>query len=146
MKPTHGMSRHPVYTGSWVGMKQRCLNPNAANYYCYGGRGIKICKRWLLFKNFWNDMKSTWRPGLSLDRINNDGDYTPENCRWATRSEQQQNKRPMTLEHCRKISQSRKGQTLSLEHRRQISATLRERFRLERESKANIITVDAATG
>jgi hypothetical protein len=88
----------PTYN-SWQGMKQRCLDANAANYDLYGGRGITICSRWLGpqgFQNFLADLGE--RPaGTSLDRINSDGHYTPENTRWATAKEQGRNRRTTKL-------------------------------------------------
>ncbi len=77
---------------SWDAMLKRCRNENHVSYSSYGGRGITVCERWLSFKNFLADMGE--RPeGTSIDRVNNDGNYEPGNCRWATRSEQQRNKR-----------------------------------------------------
>lgn len=74
-------------------MKSRCTNPLDHNFKNYGARGIRVCKRWAKFENFFADMGHP-PPGLTLDRRNNDGHYTPKNCRWATRSEQQRNRRP----------------------------------------------------
>lgn len=75
---------------SWVAMKARCLNPNHPAYHRYGGRGIEICDLWSGFECFYADMGD--RPeGMSLDRINTDGNYEPNNCRWATPSEQSNN-------------------------------------------------------
>jgi len=76
---------------TWDGMKDRCMNPYHKQYKDYGGRGIQVCKRWLKFENFLQDMGE--KPeGLTLDRIDNDGDYCPENCQWSTWLEQQRNR------------------------------------------------------
>lgn len=90
----HGNYNHPLYN-TFKLMKNRCNNPDADKYDYYGGRGIKVCDRWLGddgFKNFLKDMGE--RPkGYTLDRINNDGNYELTNCRWATITEQNKNRR-----------------------------------------------------
>lgn len=85
-------SKHPMYT-SWIQMKQRCFNKKAAKYPWYGGSGITVCDRWLeSFDNFLEDMGE--RPeGMSLDRIDNLGNYCKENCKWSTPKEQSNNRR-----------------------------------------------------
>lgn len=79
---------------AWKNMRRRCENPNHPRYKDWGGRGIKVCERWHDFRNFYADMGPKPGPEFSLDRKNNNGNYEPENCRWATRSQQQRNARP----------------------------------------------------
>lgn len=93
---THGQTLGKIHTPiyrAWRAMRNRCTNPRNANWPHYGGRGIKVCKRWGDFENFLKDMGQRPSPSYSLDRINNDLGYNPGNCRWATRTEQSRNRR-----------------------------------------------------
>ena len=106
MKTTHGGSGTAEYI-TWTNMKARCFNPNSTHFGHYGGRGITICDRWLSFKNFYADMGNKPTKKHTIERINNDAGYFFDNCKWATRREQCNNKRSNRyIEH--------EGQTLTM--------------------------------
>lgn len=94
----HGMANTPTYT-VWEGIIGRCNNPKNYQYSYYGGRGIKVCERWLDFQNFFTDM-SEKPEGLTIDRIDVNGDYCPENCRWVDMKTQSNNRRNNHLIEC----------------------------------------------
>jgi hypothetical protein len=96
-KKTHGLSKTKLYS-VWHNMHRRCYNPTAKDYKHYGGRGIKICDRWQKpaefgFFNFKEDMEGSYSDELEIDRIEVNGDYSPDNCKWSTRSQQVINRR-----------------------------------------------------
>ncbi len=86
------------FHGIWASMLSRCLNPNSHAWEDYGGRGITVCERWLAFENFRDDMMATFQQGLTIDRKKNSLGYSPDNCHWATRTQQARNTRRMNGE------------------------------------------------
>ena len=97
LRTKHGQSKSTYRSSehtTWQNMKKRCLDQNNAHYHNYGGRGITVCDRWVnSFENFYADMGKKPTNKHTLERINNDGNYEPSNCKWATRQEQLLNKR-----------------------------------------------------
>ena len=92
-RTTHGMTGHKLHM-IWQTMRRRCRCPSTAAYHCYGGRGIAVCDKWQSFEGFFEDMGLSWKDGLSLERIDVNGNYELSNCTWIPMQEQFKNKRP----------------------------------------------------
>jgi hypothetical protein len=103
---THGLWGTPLFH-AWRGMVDRCMNPKNKRFDRYGGRGITVCAKWMDAQQFISDMGPKFRRGMSLDRIDNDGPYSPENCRWATSKQQTRN-------YSRNVLVSYRGETKCL--------------------------------
>jgi len=94
---THGKSKTRLYS-IWAGIKKRCLNPNSQYYKNYGGRGISVCSEWINFEPFYEwAVNSGYKECLSIDRINNEQGYSPDNCQWADRYTQARNSRQVIM-------------------------------------------------
>jgi len=91
-RTTHGMSSHVAYI-AWRNAHHRCRQPNHQSFHNYGGRGITVDPCWETFEAFWADMGPTWKKGLTLERVDNEGNYGPQNCEWVTMEVQARNRR-----------------------------------------------------
>lgn len=122
---SHGKSHTAEYT-SWQGMRFRCHSETSEDFHHYGGRGIKVCERWGSFQAFYDDMGPRPGRGYSIDRIDVNGDYSPENCRWATQKEQMNNTRDNHLV-------THNGQTLTIAEWAELTgvtpSTIRQRLK-----------------
>lgn len=113
----HGAAKHgtksPTYS-SWCAMRRRCSATSGRNYLYYGSRGISFCDQWKTFANFLADMGERIK-GTTLDRINNDGNYEPGNCRWATPKQQSNNQRPKTVQACIDLTGQKFGRLTAIQ-------------------------------
>jgi hypothetical protein len=151
----HGMTRSPTHN-TWRGMIDRCTNSKHKAWPHYGGRGITVCERWRSFDNFYEDMGV--RPeGRTLDRIDNDGNYEPGNCRWATMAEQKANQRPrrlsgvcmrglheLTPENLHRVGKRHTCKACFMDYQREYKRALRAIAKREREALGRIEVAEAA--
>ena len=151
LRGRHHMTDTNIYK-LWKGIKSRCFNKNHMHYDKYGGRGITICKEWMVFENFYDwAVKNGYKEGLSIDRVDNDKGYCPENCRWVNQSVQNSNKRNNVLveyqgeiytlsEVARKVDINRK----TLKNRLQTLSSPDDIYKKENRSKRSICQFDLA--
>lgn len=97
-------TQHPFYI-CWRNMKARCENPKDSGYKNYGGRGIRVCDGWRNFEGFYSDMFSSYEDGLTLERIDNNLDYSKKNCKWLPRSLQSRNRRVVSLHYGKTLNE-----------------------------------------
>lgn len=119
LKTKHSLSRTKEYS-SWYDMIRRCTNKNGKYYHRYGGRGIMVCDRWMNLENFYKDMGKKPTSNHTLERINNNGNYEPKNCKWASMSDQSRN-RSSNIKYkgeCAKDASIRLGGNVRLVHKR----------------------------
>ena len=132
----HDMSRTRQYK-IWADIKVRCTNPNNSHYYLYGGRGITYDKRWEKFENFWEDMKEGYQDNLTIDRINSDGNYVKDNCRWVTKSIQAVNRKPQFTYKEKPIDYGKKARVIQDDNG--IKTIKEEYIKLPRGSKKEYV-------
>jgi hypothetical protein len=128
---------------TWSNIKQRCYNKKHPSYKYYGARGIKVCDRWINnFDIFSQDMGEKPNKDYSIDRINNDGNYEPSNCRWATKSQQQLNKRARTEEHKKNIGLTKIGNQYWIGKKHKEDSKLKMRItKMENNHKGKLLNL-----
>tara|TARA_R110000737_G_scaffold254011_1_gene263327 strand:+ start:1230 stop:1862 length:633 start_codon:yes stop_codon:yes gene_type:complete len=144
-KTTHGMAREPEYA-IWAAMIQRCTNPRNAAYANYGGRGIRVCPEWLSFDAFIGDVGRRGSKNLTLERVDNDDSYGPENCIWAPRVAQSLNQRIRKDNKSGFRGVSAKGNAFVAEYQANGKRVYVGRFKNATEANTNLIKHKESNG